>query len=198
MWTDPNPYADQTVFDRAYTYVMRRLARAWRQRPRNPWPEMFFALGALLIGFGFLFLFQLLLTPMNEAGVLHAQLVCAAAAFGAGQFFLKQQRLARPEPVPVPVPVQEPVLQGAGAEVPVQVPATPVVVSSDRRRRPDTRACLEELRTAGVNVKIARVLVGAGFDSAARLSRASDEALLSVHGVGPATVRKIRACFGER
>jgi len=51
------------------------------------------------------------------------------------------------------------------------------------------------VRAAGVNVAIAKALFDAGIRSHRHLCNASDGQLLNIRGVGPATVRKLRACF---
>jgi hypothetical protein len=45
----------------------------------------------------------------------------------------------------------------------------------------------------GIPIRSARALVAAGFDRFALLEQASDEDLLAIKGVGPETVRGIRA-----
>ena len=75
---------------------------------------------------------------------------------------------------------------------------SPPDASSDMRlpaKRDDCRAMLMELRRVGVNMRIAGVLVKAGYTTADALRLAGDEQLLAIRGVGPATVRKIRSCF---
>jgi hypothetical protein len=52
------------------------------------------------------------------------------------------------------------------------------------------------VRAAGVNVVIARALLAAGIRSPRQLRTASDKQLVAIRGVGPATVRKLRAQFG--
>ena len=51
------------------------------------------------------------------------------------------------------------------------------------------------VRAAGINVAIAKALFGAGIRSPQHLLQARDEQLFAIHGVGPATVRKLRAQF---
>jgi hypothetical protein len=50
-------------------------------------------------------------------------------------------------------------------------------------------------RAAGVNVAIARALFAAGIRSVSQLRATDDAQLLQIHGVGPATVRRLRAHF---
>ncbi len=51
------------------------------------------------------------------------------------------------------------------------------------------------VRAAGVNVAIAKALFSAGIRSPRQLMKARDRQLRSIRGVGPATVRKLRAQF---
>lgn len=53
------------------------------------------------------------------------------------------------------------------------------------------------VRESGVNVTIAQSMFAAGLRSPQQVRKASDEDLLSIRGVGPATVRKLRARFGQ-
>jgi hypothetical protein len=50
-------------------------------------------------------------------------------------------------------------------------------------------------RAAGVNVAIAKALFAAGIRSVSQLRASADEQLLRIHGVGPATVRRLRSHF---
>jgi hypothetical protein len=52
------------------------------------------------------------------------------------------------------------------------------------------------VKAAGVNVAIARALLAAGIRSPRQLLAASDDQLVAIRGVGPVTVRKLRAQFG--
>jgi hypothetical protein len=68
-----------------------------------------------------------------------------------------------------------------------KVPSTP--------SRKDVLAFFAGVRAAGVNVTIARALFSAGVRTPRQLCAASDERLLEIRGVGPATVRKLRVHF---
>lgn len=56
---------------------------------------------------------------------------------------------------------------------------------------------LSRVRAAGVNVSIARALFTAGIRSEKHLRSVDDAKLLGIHGVGPVTVGKLRACFRQ-
>ena len=53
------------------------------------------------------------------------------------------------------------------------------------------------VRAAGVNVTIAKALFTAGVRTSQHLNRIGDSELYAIHGVGPATVRKLRAHFSQ-
>ena len=74
-----------------------------------------------------------------------------------------------------------------------RVPAPPRPVAKVTEQR---SAYLRELREAGVNLRIAKTLVAAGFSSVAAVRAASDAQILRVHGIGPATLRRLRSCCG--
>lgn len=59
----------------------------------------------------------------------------------------------------------------------------------------DLRAFFVGARAAGVNVAIARALFAAGIRSVAHFRATEDAQLLQIHGVGPATVRRLRTHF---
>jgi hypothetical protein len=61
--------------------------------------------------------------------------------------------------------------------------------------REAVQAFFAGVRAAGVNVAIARALFAAGIRSPRQLRAASDDELAAIRGVGPATVRKLRAQF---
>ena len=100
-------------------------------------------------------------------------------------------REPRPASRSVPVPCQARDRDGTTAQPGTTLRTPPVPAPSAAERR----ACLAGLRAAGVNVSIARVLVSTGYASGARLRDASDAEILAIRGVGPATLRKIRAGF---
>jgi len=61
--------------------------------------------------------------------------------------------------------------------------------------REAVQAFFSGVRAAGVNVTIARALFNAGVRTPLQLCAASDQRLLAIRGVGPATVRKLRTQF---
>lgn len=71
---------------------------------------------------------------------------------------------------------------------------SPAIVAADRQA---VQEFFAGVRAAGVNVAIAKALFAAGVRSAQHLSRTEDGYLYGIHGVGPATVRKLRAHFAQ-
>ncbi len=62
--------------------------------------------------------------------------------------------------------------------------------------REAVQAFFAGVRAAGINVAIAKALFAAGIRSPQQLCAARDSELVAIRGVGPATVRKLRAQFG--
>jgi hypothetical protein len=81
------------------------------------------------------------------------------------------------------------------AGVVVRLPRPAPVSTSAAADQQAVQAFFSGVRAAGINVAIARALFGAGIRSPQHLLRARDEQLFSIHGVGPATVRKLRSQF---
>lgn len=191
-------YRQATIFDQLWLALARSLRRpAWLQG-RRAWGWAFGLLAGLFGVIGAAFLLDALAPTAGNSAL--ASLGSALLSLGVFRHFarcalpLLQAHGARHRAVPArPVPVPGVVRPAAG------VPAA--AATSDRIRPVSTlsvaerRAYLAGLRCAGVNVSIARALVSAGYLSAAAVERASDAQILAVRGVGPATLKKIRACF---
>ena len=71
---------------------------------------------------------------------------------------------------------------------------TPLNLAADRQA---VQEFFTGVRAAGVNVVIAKALFAAGVRTVQHLSQVDDSDLHSIHGVGPATVRKLRAHFAQ-
>ena len=82
----------------------------------------------------------------------------------------------------------------AGDRLAVTGPASAVAVVQPATAG-EIKAFFAGARAAGVNVAIARALFAAGVRSVSQLRAADDARLLRIHGVGPATVRRLRAHF---
>ncbi|MCA1804565.1 MAG: helix-hairpin-helix domain-containing protein [Xanthomonadaceae bacterium] len=197
-------YRQATIFDQLWLALARGLRRpAWLQG-RRAWGWAFGLLAGLFGVIGAAFLLDAL-APMAGNSAL-ASLGSALLSLGVFRHFarcalpLLQPHGARHRVVPR-------VRAGEGSARPVPVPGVerptagvPAAAATPARIRPvstlsaaERRAYLAGLRCAGVNVSIARALVSAGYLSAAAVERASDAQILAIRGVGPATLRKIRA-----
>lgn len=127
-----------------------------------------------------------------------AQGVTAITALLASQHLLYQAVRALPDDANLPSYVR------AVLDLVVGSATTGAGGSTDRveNRQPDRRAAdptLQEffagVRAAGVNVSVARTLFIAGIRSPRQLRACTDEQLLELRGIGPATVRKLRNHF---
>lgn len=200
-------YADPTLFDQ-----WQRSASDWfceksdKIRPYG-WTIGFALLGAALIlvsltalGFSLHSAASRLAPAWNQA---LARGVTAVAALAAAQALLRQALDAWPQNTRIPAQVLK-----AGRYVgwrpmrPVRAANVAVTKSVEKRSQsgPDGEALqrfFAGVRAAGVNVAIAKALFAAGIRSPQQLMAASDRRLVAIRGVGPATVRKLRAQFGS-
>ncbi len=74
-------------------------------------------------------------------------------------------------------------------------PTTPLNLAADRQA---VQEFFTGVRAAGVNVAIAKALFAAGVRTAQHLNDTEDSDLYGIRGVGPATVRKLRAQFAQQ
>ena len=203
-------YADPTVFD-----VWQGRASDWfcrRSRTLCPygWTLAFTAMAVLfaLTTVG-VFSWSLVsrmqgLAAWNQS---MAQVITIMMALLACQAMLQQALQSWPAGIVMPRRLRR-LVRLCGWEVPAT--ALPVKPGHQTRRRvhqPDDQkapvtpgrqaiqAFFSGVRAAGVNVTIARALFSAGIRTPRQLCHASDERLLKIRGVGPATVRKLRYYF---
>lgn len=90
-------------------------------------------------------------------------------------------------------PDRQPVSQRNAVVVRLPRPVTASTSNTDDQQA--VQAFFSGVRAAGINVAIAKALFGAGIRSPRHLLNAHDEQLFAIHGVGPATVRKLRSQF---
>jgi len=203
-------YADPTVFDvwqgRASDWFCRRTRRLC---PYG-WTLAFAAMAALFaltaVGmFGWSLVSRMQgLAAWNQS---MAQVITVMMALLACQAMLQQALQSWPVGVVMPRRLRR-MIRLCGWEVPAT--ALPVKPGHQTRRRVHQsnvhrapvapsrqviQAFFSGVRTAGVNVTIARALFSAGIRTPRQLCRASDACLLKIHGVGPATVHKLRHYF---
>ena len=191
-------YRQATVFDQLWLALARGLRRPAWLHGRRAWGWTF---GALALLFGLIAAAFLLdtLTPGGGNSAL-ASLGSALLSLGVFRHFA---RCALPLLQPGPAARRVTARRAAAAPARTPVPAVPAAqVAAPAPARPasglsaaERRAYLAGLKTAGVNLRIARSLVSAGYLSREAVRRASDAEILAIRGVGPATLKKIRACF---
>lgn len=197
-------YADPTVFDlwhdRAGGWLAVRLARL---RPYG-WSLLFCGLGVLMFAIALSVLsvsVSLRLTTdvgptWNQSA---AQWLTVLMALLSCHGLLQQALRAWPAERPVPLRLRR-LAAGCGYVLPraqagASVAEPPRGAAAQVAAR-EIRTFFAGVRAAGVNVAIAKALFAAGIRSVAQLREADDAQLLQIHGVGPATVRRLRAHFG--
>ncbi|MGD8673060.1 MAG: helix-hairpin-helix domain-containing protein [Thiogranum sp.] len=199
-------YADPTLFDQ-----WQRIASDWLCEKNDKCCPYGWALGFALLGTA------LVLVSLTALGFsLHsaatqlapawneslARGVTAVTALAAAQALFRQALDAWPQDTRLPAQLLK-----AGRYVgwqpvrPVRAANSAVTKPVEKRSQPgpDGEALqrfFAGVRAAGVNVAIAKALFTAGIRSPQQLMAASDRRLVAIRGVGPATVRKLRAQFG--
>ncbi|VAW74403.1 hypothetical protein MNBD_GAMMA15-1364 [hydrothermal vent metagenome] len=205
-------YADPTVFD----YWQRRVGdwfcgHSRKLRPYG-WALAFTSMAVLFALTAFAMFGATLAGRMGGEGQMAwnqsmAQVITIMIALLACQVLLQQALRSWPTGITMPRRLRRLVRQ-CGWEVPVMaLPSSSRPRHSPRTRRPERRkasiaseraavqAFFSGVRAAGVNVSIARALFNAGIRTPLQLCSASDERLLSIRGVGPVTVCKLRTQF---
>ena len=183
-------YADPTLFDRCHALLADH-ARRLLQRTRPYYWGWGFALVASLCYLSV----ALIVAEMAVAGAAVAvgaaawpqslaSSIGALMALGGGTFFQRLARAALPAP-----PGAKPRKAAAPAPRPRPAATAP--------GRAEVQQFFREVRAAGVNVSIARALFAAGIRTVAQVRGCDDRELLRIHGVGPATVRRLRARFNR-
>jgi hypothetical protein len=201
-------YADPTVFDQWQNNTGNWFGSGLEKLSPFSWALGFCGLAAafLLVAMG-VFIESLQHSGLDETVVLWnqalAQGVTIVIALTASASLFKQAMQAWPRTVAISDGFRG--LTGfAGWRKPQQAaltsvsnasPKTPLNLAADRQA---VQEFFAGVRAAGVNVAIAKALFAAGVRSAQHLSRIDDSYLYSIHGVGPATVRKLRAHFAQQ
>jgi hypothetical protein len=200
-------YADPTVFDQWQSNTGNWFGSGLEKLSPFSWALGFCGLAAafLLVAVG-VFIDSLQHSGMSETAVLWnqalAQGVTIIIALTASASLFKQAMQAWPRTTAISDGLRG--LTGfTGWRKPQQTaltgvsnaaPRTPVNLAADRLA---VQEFFTGVRAAGVNVAIAKALFAAGVRSVQLLSRADDSYLYGIHGVGPATVRKLRAHFAQ-
>lgn len=193
-------YAEPTVFDHWQRQLGRWLCARFERLCPYGW-----AIGFLLLALVFLSIAGITALRYLHQGLLPsddpswrwflAQAVTLLIAIVAAQVLFRQARGCWPGGWRLSAAMGRFLRQGGASA------ATTLRRAETSSRPPadsgaEVRTFLAGVRAAGVNVAIARALVAAGVRSRRQLASVSDKRLLAIRGVGPATVRKLRAHFG--
>jgi hypothetical protein len=199
-------YADPTLFDQWQNSAGNWLY-AWGDKVRPyAWVVAFAGLGAVLASISMIFIGISLreaavdITPAWNQSLARGG--ASVVALATVQWLFRQALDAWPRDVDLPRRVRRaarfvgwrPVAGAKRADQGTlkQPPKSPAAAVDPEAMR----AFFAGVRAAGVNVAIARALFAAGVRSPRQLLAASDDDLVAIRGVGPATVRKLRTQFG--
>ncbi|HSH30852.1 MAG TPA: helix-hairpin-helix domain-containing protein, partial [Thiohalobacter sp.] len=171
-----NLYQEATLFDQALAALRQRLRTWLPARAEQRWALAFRGQAALFALLGLGVLLHGLQAGAADASPLVAVMASAGLMATAHFLFNIPRRTARPaapacarhEPVPAPARAMH------RSRLQPQPRPQP---------RVSPRDFLNELRRAGVNVRIAKALFTAGVRSPEAVRRSSDAALLAIHGV---------------
>jgi hypothetical protein len=189
-------YADPTVFDHWQSHAGGWLHTQGEKVCPYGWALAFSALGAVLVGVSVALLGLSVHNTLTHHDLFWnqsmAQGVTALAALAGAQLLFRQALDAWPDLAGAPRSVRR-AARFVGLHRHARAARNSASAAGEREA---IQAFFAGVRDAGVNVSIARALFTAGIRSPQQLMHASDGQLEAIHGVGPATVRKLRARFG--
>jgi len=191
-------YADPTVFDQWHNSTGNWFGSGLERVSPFSWALGFCGLATafLLVAIG-VFVGSLQQSGQGETAVLWnqalAQGLTIIIALTASSGLFKQAAKAWPRHINISDGLREP-QQAVLNRVADAASKTPVNLAADRQA---VQEFFTGVRAAGVNVAIAKALFAAGVRTAQHLSHTADSDLCGIHGVGPATVRKLRAHFAR-
>jgi hypothetical protein len=199
-------YADPTVFDLWQERTGGWLSAHGSRFGPYVWTAAFSGSAAILLGIAVAVLsssvlqrIDPVLQPPGKQSL--AQWLTVLIALLASQGLLQQSLVAWPADRNMPEVLRMifrrcgfsgPALSRPGPLDPGDAPASAALVSASDS---EVKAFFAGVREAGVNVTTAKALFAAGVRSARRLKETPDGRLLQIRGVGPATVRRLRARF---
>jgi len=194
---DDNFYHDRTWFDELGAWLVKH-AQRWRPRhPARLWSAGFAAFAALCVVWAAALATQSVLMelPRNES---IAQWLAAALLLVAARHFLAVTGLSAAAAIDERRRIKGVASRQPSAEEPARLRcAAPVSSSSAASSGDDPQRFFRAVKAAGINVRMAYALYAAGFRTAEQVRVAEDNALLAAPGIGPATLRKLRAQFGR-
>jgi hypothetical protein len=196
---DDNFYHDRTWFDELGAWLVK-YAQRWRPRhPARLWSAGFAAFAALCVVWAAVLATQSVLVdqPRNES---MAQWLAAVLLLVAARHFLAVTGLSAAAAIDdrwrlKGTAMRRPSIEASArlpGAAPINAPHTAEYGSGD-----DPQRFFRAVKAAGINVRIAYALYAAGFRTAEQVRVAEDGALLAASGIGPATLRKLRAQFGR-
>jgi hypothetical protein len=203
-------YADPTVFDQLKNDAGNWFCTRFEKLCPYSWTIGFCMLGLVFLSIATFVFVSLLQQRLggDANSVLNqslAQAVTMMIALLAAQAIFKQALDAWPKQIEMPARLRF-VTAYLGFRAPAPPgPVAPAKAHRSAHTRPDapvseqqaTQEFFAGVRAAGVNVTIARTLFAAGVRSVDQLRAAGDHQLHNIRGIGPATVRKLRAYFTE-
>jgi hypothetical protein len=196
---DDDFYHDHTWFDELGTWLVK-FAQRWRPRhPARLWSAGFAAFAALCVVWAAALATQCVLMelPRNES---IAQWLAALLLLIAARHFLAVTGLSAASAIDERRRIKGVTMRQPSAEASAHIPcAAPVNTPStvEHSSGDDLQRFFRAVKAAGINVRIAYALYAAGFRTAEQVRAAEDSALLVAPGIGPATLRKLRAQFGR-
>lgn len=204
--SDHEFYAQPTVFDQWHASIGNWVCARLSGLCPYSWVIGFSVLGSIFLITAMSVLAVTLSSSADSATIIWndsmAQGLTVLVGLTAAQTLFRQALDAWPEDTRLPAAWRR-IARYVGWKPPRRRPVskqTNVVVNLPRRA-PDpadqqaVQAFFSGVRAAGINVAIAKALFGAGIRSPRHLLNARDEQLFAIHGVGPATVRKLRSQF---
>ncbi len=188
-------YHDRTWFDGLGDWLSKRIRHACPRHPARLWSAGFAAFAALCVAWSAALATQCVLVemPRNE---MYAHWLAAALLLVAARHFLAVTGMSAANSIPAQLRIKSAPADAAAAthaEPAASKAQAPVRRGTDE----DPQQFFRAVKLAGINVRIAYALHAAGFRSADQVRAADDAALLAAPGVGPATLRKLRAQFGR-
>lgn len=192
-------YADPTVFDHWQSSAGSWLCAQGVKVSPYGWTLAFAALGTLLAGISAAVFGASFHDTVSRQGLPWNQLlvqgITVVVAMAAAQTLFRYALDAWPGHTVIPLPLRRAARYvGWRPAAPAAAPVPGPVVARGSEREV-IQAFFAGVREAGVNVTIAKALFAAGIRSPKQLREASDRQLAAIHGVGPATVRKLRTRF---
>lgn len=208
--SDHEFYAEPTVFDHWQTRIGSWLCSRFSGLCPYGWVIGFGVLGLVFLVIA-MAAFALILNSSADSSPLVwnqsiAQTLIVLIGLTAAQMLFRQALVGWPSQIELPVFWRR---MGCyiGSQQPIRQQSAKQTVATTELYRPnpvpkqsaEDRQAIQDffagVRAAGVNVAIAKALFGAGIRSPRQLLKARDRHLHAIHGVGPATVRKLRAQF---